>query len=356
MKKLKLLLFMILFIPINIFAVSITDISLSGSDEGIVNEKISLTYTINFDNLEKKNYDNVGVYAVLYNLNINKDILDIVSVSSEYWDTLVYLNEDKYQVLSVVNEKNTHKCQDNVLSCGDYSETFEFLVKETKEEKINIEIGEVEVWTSPFLDTNLPKEKDIKSIKSESISAKILKINQGDKKEKVEVKPLDIKKEKLNVNSKYILSLLEKTFDKEKNSNNYIKKLEIEGYELSFSKDNNEYYLTIPAYVKSLPIKVDLESDKATYEIDGNDSIESNKILIVVTSFNGDKNTYTINLKREEVKEDETIKEKIENVLDDKDLLKRIGIIFGIIIFIVFIIRLILRLRDRKMDKMLNKL
>lgn len=82
-----------------------------------------------------------------------------------------------------------------------------------------------------------------------------------------------------------------------KSSNNYLKSLVIEGYDLKFSKRVRNYSLKVKKGTKSLVIKPVLEDDKASYEIVGNSSIEDGSVVkIIVTAENQVKNTYQITI------------------------------------------------------------
>ena len=53
-------------------------------------------------------------------------------------------------------------------------------------------------------------------------------------------------------------------------SNNYLKSLEIDGYEITFNKETNEYTITVKSDVTSLDIKAIPEDSRARVEITGN--------------------------------------------------------------------------------------
>lgn len=81
-------------------------------------------------------------------------------------------------------------------------------------------------------------------------------------------------------------------------SNNYLSKLKISGYDINpkFDKTNNTYFITIDKDVKKLNITAKAEASSATVTIYGNTNLKSgtNKILINVTAENGDVKTYRI--------------------------------------------------------------
>ena len=97
---------------------------------------------------------------------------------------------------------------------------------------------------------------------------------------------------------------------KEYSSNNYLKSLSVEGYEIDFDKSTLEY---------SIEVENDVEKVKATTE-DGNASVSgtgekevtegNNKLEVKVTAENGNERTYVINVK---VKELDPINVKVDN-------------------------------------------
>ena len=81
-------------------------------------------------------------------------------------------------------------------------------------------------------------------------------------------------------------------------SNNYLSKLKISGYDINpkFDKTNNTYFITINKDVEELSITAKAEVSSATVTVYGNTNLKSgtNKILINVTAENGDVKTYRI--------------------------------------------------------------
>lgn len=81
-------------------------------------------------------------------------------------------------------------------------------------------------------------------------------------------------------------------------SNNYLSKLKISGYDISpkFDKTNNTYFITIDKDVEKLDITAKAEANSAIVTVYGNTNLKSgtNKILINVTAENGEVKTYRI--------------------------------------------------------------
>ncbi|MDO5568837.1 MAG: hypothetical protein Q4G04_01830 [bacterium] len=91
-------------------------------------------------------------------------------------------------------------------------------------------------------------------------------------------------------------------------SNNYIKSLIIDGYKLDFDKYKTSYIIDVLESVSKLNIVVELESDKASYTIEGNDDLSSNSnIDIIVVAEN--KNTRIYSIKVNKIKSDSIVEE-----------------------------------------------
>lgn len=107
---------------------------------------------------------------------------------------------------------------------------------------------------------------------------------------------------------------------KEYSSNNYLKTLEVEGYELTpaFNKETTEYNVEVPNGTEKVNIKADKENGYAkisgTGEVSVNEGI--NKIEIKVTAENGNEKIYTINITVKELNPIEiTIDKKKYNIV-----------------------------------------
>ena len=87
---------------------------------------------------------------------------------------------------------------------------------------------------------------------------------------------------------------------REKSTNNNLKSLGIDGYELSpnFSKDTLEYTVNIDKNVEKIKINASLEDGYAKVSGNGEREVEegSNKLEVVVTSETGLSKTYVINV------------------------------------------------------------
>ena len=101
---------------------------------------------------------------------------------------------------------------------------------------------------------------------------------------------------KINVTKNVVLS-----------SNNNLKGLTVRESAISFNKDIKEYEVTVDSGITSLTIDYELEDEKASVSITGNENLKSgSKVVITVTSEDNNQNIYTINV---------TVKEKSNAIL-----------------------------------------
>ena len=79
-------------------------------------------------------------------------------------------------------------------------------------------------------------------------------------------------------------------------SNNYLKILDIDGYELEFNRDVTDYQISVDSDVKSLDITAVAEDSRARVEITGNEGFKSGKntVIIAVKAENGDIREYKL--------------------------------------------------------------
>ena len=89
-----------------------------------------------------------------------------------------------------------------------------------------------------------------------------------------------------------------------KSSNNYLKMLKVEGYELTpeFNRQNDSYTIYVKDdSINNFNVIAETDNEKARVEGIGNINISSNdrKINVKVTAENGNINMYTINVENE---------------------------------------------------------
>lgn len=128
-------------------------------------------------------------------------------------------------------------------------------------------------------------------------------------------------------------------------SNNYLKTLEIEGYEIKFDKNTLEYEITVGSDVTSLDITAISELDSANVKIYGNDNFKEgeNIVTVVVTAEDGSERTYTIKVNK---KAKEEVKEDTEEVEDENSNTEKTIIIILIILVVIGLLYLIFKKDD----------
>ena len=99
---------------------------------------------------------------------------------------------------------------------------------------------------------------------------------------------------------------------KEYSSNNYLKSLSVEGYEIDFDKSTLEYSIEVENDVEKVSIKATTEDGNASVSGTGEKEVTegNNKLEVKVTAENGNERTYVINVK---VKELDPINVKVDN-------------------------------------------
>lgn len=133
-------------------------------------------------------------------------------------------------------------------------------------------------------------------------------------------------------------------------SNNYLKSLEIEGHEIEFDKNTNEYNITVKNDVSSLDIKAIAEDYRARVEITGNNDFKEGKnvVTVTVTAENGNTREYKLVVEKEEKKA--VVTEESSNTAE------KIVIIVLIVLVVLGLLYLIFKKDDEeKVDTVVKK-
>jgi len=127
-------------------------------------------------------------------------------------------------------------------------------------------------------------------------------------------------------------------------SNNYLKELEIDGYEIEFDRETNEYKIKVKSDVTSLEIKALAEDSRSRVEITGNENFKTgeNTVIITVTAENGSTREYKIIVDKEETKE------KVSEIKDSSNTAEKIVIIVLIILVVLGLLYLIFKKDDEE--------
>ena len=342
---------------INVKAVSVKETIIESSEKVKASEKLLVNVKISFDDLDEN-----GIALVSYELLFDNEIFGINSVSKNSWNTKIYQDrDDRYYAISELS-KNTDelKCSDNILYCGDYEVEYEFYIKDNKNIDTEIKIGDMIIGFLPIANnqTNLTTD-DVVLINVSGKSKKNVQIIKSDDFNIGDMNDIILLKDKVEVTKKMVLESKDISYSLE-DKDNYIEKLEVNGYDLKFRKYTNDYSLKVKSDVQKLDLKIELSNKQASFEVEDNDNLEDNNIVkIHVKALNGDINTYSIKI----IKEKETInnKEKSSGFLGinidwEKIDFKLIGIVLGSIVGLFLIIKLIIKIRDRKWEKAIKKL
>lgn len=98
-------------------------------------------------------------------------------------------------------------------------------------------------------------------------------------------------------------------------TNNYLESLSIEGYEIAFDKDTDNYSIIVSNEVDSVKVNAEVSDDKSMIDIKNEKlKVGENVITITVTSESGDARVYKINVTRKNDAPSTTL-DKLEDVL-----------------------------------------
>jgi len=146
------------------------------------------------------------------------------------------------------------------------------------------------------------------------------------------------------------------TTEEKQSRNTKIKTLEIKDAEYKFDNTKNYLEVFVKQDINSLDINIELEDPKSTYEIIGADDLRKNdnRVKIEVSSENGQKRTYTLNVKIKDWTAED--KEKVEMVdifgqNIEKKYVELGTYILGSIIILAILIGIIKFSKDRISNK-----
>lgn len=126
-------------------------------------------------------------------------------------------------------------------------------------------------------------------------------------------------------------------------SNNYLKSLEIDGYEIEFNKVTNEYKIKVKSDVTSLDIKALSEDSRSRVEITGNENFKEgeNTVTITVTAEDGTIREYKLVVDKEE-------KKQAAVTTDDSNTAEKVVIVILIILVVLGLLYLIFKKDDEE--------
>lgn len=310
-KKFLALIALSVVIPIEVFAVQITNVKIEGKDDGKYGDFVDVTFNVDFSGLDAQSASGKGIYTVVLDFELSNGVRLSNKIESD-WDTVFGKVKDTnslYRIVSIVGEETPNLCADGFLFCGNnYKVTIslsvamrdilyaDIVLKEVAVGAIPVDLEEFDkddVETVSYIPSNLShriKFEDVHILTQEEIDS----INKQLKEAEEKLKELEAKDIKVEVSEEAIKPSKNKTPTtsikppnsvKEDATKTQIKSLEIEGYDFKFYENKDNYALFIEDDVNSVDLKVELKDSSSTYEIIGADDLKKNdyKIKVVVT-------------------------------------------------------------------------
>ena len=280
------------------------EVSSSVASEGYVDEDVNM-------DVQMKGFENDHVNGVEGTIEYDKDILKIKEIKINKENKYGNINEENGKFVFVFDDYNNNEepiitvvftgvdSGESVIKISDLK-----ISKNGQEvELINKEIESVTTINEYGVGGDSDEESDSNN-SSEGVSN--------------DIAPTQISYKNVN---KYYLS-----------SDNFIKSLEINGYEIDFDMNKLAYNIKVKNKVNSLDIKVELNDSRSSYAIEGNENFKDgeNKVRIIVTAEDGSEKIYEINVNKQKVaKSKTTITDK-----NNKDSSKVIIIILIVLVII----------------------
>ncbi len=158
----------------------------------------------------------------------------------------------------------------------------------------------------PNLSTSISKSFSIKPTSSGTITCSSTNVSAIEGTDPNNFNSVSDKSISINVKAPAVIP------PKEYSSNNYLKSLNIEGYEIDFDKNTLEYSIEVENDVEKVNIKATTEDGSASVSGVGEREVTegNNKLEVKVTAENGNERTYVINVK---VKELDPINVKVDD-------------------------------------------
>ena len=360
------LLFMMGFIPSIVSAASIKSVTASGDNEIIVGKDYTLTVDVKFDGINKDDVNSKGIILVVFDFEYDLNEIGVIELNSKSPAFKnIFAKEDGQFIIMSAWEKvdSANACSDGILFCSDYQ--IEMLLQSYDSaagKNATIKINEVDVMLIDQITENTDLNNLEQTATTISYYPNIVKNMMVKKAETaVPIQPITtMPTTQMPQTNKIQITTTKRIL----NSNNKLKSLSIDGYQIAFNKNTKEYDINIPENVNSLTINATPDNSKAKINIIGNNDIKANndRITIEVTSESGVKSNYIIRVNRQTTttttttsevakKDKENEKEKAE-----KKKLTKIAIIAAPIIVVLIIIGSVISIIRRvKINKQIDK-
>ncbi|HBA37461.1 MAG TPA: hypothetical protein DCY94_01930 [Firmicutes bacterium] len=364
-KLLTYLIIACILMPLSVHATKIVNETVSGPKEAIEKEEITLSFNIDFDDLDKSSKNTKGIMAIAFNIKFSDDVLLPVELSKEFASTITK-SGNYYTITSAIKEGMTNTCQDGLLYCGNYKIDVKFYVKDTNIQKLDVSIEDiiVAVYESGLIDEETLDDDKVELLTKTSKVSYTINIEKP-KTDNSSTEPSSIAAEKeLEDLKKTIKDNVSKkdikpsAIDEKKSNNNYLKSLYIESYEIVFDKNTSIYTIKLNDDVNSLNVTAELEDNKAKYEIQGAEDLKANdnQVKIIVTAEDESKRAYIITTTT--AKETTTKKEEMVELFGykiEKKYLKYAAILLIVLVCFFIIKGLSMLLADKIGNRKINR-
>ena len=373
-KILTMIMALMLLLPNSVKAVNLSSARIGKDMTVKTGDTFTVPLYLSFTDVSPKDPNSFGIGGVVFDLEYDDTVFKFIEANSSGFNSEIIEEDGEFVITSAISGEDllSNSCADNILYCGEYGVSITFYVKDTTKESATIKINEAAIigWKLENGTRDSYLEKDMKTytsrvdksvtitIKKQTIKEEepetITKTTDGNKKEANIAGAVDKKIEQNNDN-------LNTNIDNTKSNNNYLSKLEVDGYLIDFYKRTNEYNLELEKGKNRLFINAELEDKTATLEIIGADNIKANnnKIEVIVTAENGSKNTYTINITYEE--------DGKKKSLDDINIIKKVKDFFieykmyfiigaGVLVLLIIVGIIINKISDNKLGNKFDNL
>jgi len=382
MKKFIIILLLMVIIPLKVQAsVTITNANIQGPAEAKIGEKIIVKYSLDITGLDKTKEDSDGVYGVILSLALNEKTFTPTAIKSDMDSYVIkYKDENDLRfILSEVTSTTQNKCRNNTLFCGSkYEVEVEYQINDTTEKQAQIILASALMVTYPVNADDMTEENqkdvsygilkeytiniidtDTSGEPAEDITMLYDDLIRDSDEDHMEIKdppPQVTTKPTTQTTTTKPQTTTTTTTEEKQSRNTKIKTLEIKDAEYKFDNTKNYLEVFVKQDINSLDINIELEDPKSTYEIIGADDLRKNdnRVKIEVSSENGQKRTYTLNVKIKDWTAED--KEKVEMVdifgqNIEKKYVELGTYILGSIIILAILIGIIKFSKDRISNK-----
>lgn len=356
-KRLIIISFLMLLLPLSVNAVSIDKVDVQQIPTQIADSYFKVPITVHFSAKQPDEKYHL-IDAIAFGIQVDSSLLEITNADSKKFETDIINSQDGiYYIISVRDDEVIPEYTGNGPAINNFTVDVTFHLKSTNAKITNINILAVVVEASEIDDENKVVEMTYEKVITERIPIYQSDLITVPDEEETTVKAptTDISKDLINKTKENTPSSSTTSSNTKKeptiSSNNYLKTLWIENQILDFNKDKLEYEITIDDSIKILNIKAEPEDSKSTVEIIGNDPL-TNEVKVNVKAENGVEKIYNIKVNKQ-LKDNQS--EKQMNKTFKK--VNLIIILSVVVLIIIVVISIIIKVHNnRKLDKMMKEL